>query len=292
MKTLKTLSVLLLSVGLLLTSCKKKDTTEDTPADQDPSISLVAGSGYTSADVTANVGTTLKVVYIALSNTNSSSKLDKVYGKLTSNNIIVADTTYIIAGSVISHKDSVSITLSTAGTSRLEFTVTDKAGKTASVAINITAVVVAPPTSAIGTGVIILGGSVDSHPSYLDLSATGTTYLTSAVNAGNAANIDLVYNKTKVLSPSDPAVTNTTVSGAGVITKMDVYTAKAYSAITDADIDAYVPTNAINATVANGTVIMFQTAGGKKGVFHLTAFSGSSTSTTTDNISIEGKVQQ
>jgi hypothetical protein len=292
MKTLKTYFTLGVSALLLLNSCKKSDSSTATPAPQNPSISLVGGSGYVSSDYTTSVGSpSITVKAISLSNSVSGSKLTEVYTTITSSNTVIYSNTATITTSVTSHSDSVVIPTTTAGTSRVVFKVTDKAGLTASVGVNITIVGPAPTVVPIGSGTpIVLGGSVDANPSHMDL-RTGATY-SSTVAAANASNIDLVYNKTKVYSPSDPLETNAAIHAAGRITKMDVYTAKGYSAITDADINAYMPSSSTNATVATGSVIMFITTEGKKGVFQVSAFNGSATSSTTDNISIVGKIQQ
>ena len=293
MKTLKTLSALVFAASILFTSCKKtNNTTSTTPSANNPSITLIGGTGFTSADYTTTVGAaSIKIGYTALSNTTSGSKLDHVYTSITSNNIVTYSTTTTFTTSITSHADSIIVPTSTAGTARVEFTVTDKAGLTATIGINITVVAAAPAIQAIGTGAITLGGSVDANPSYINL-YTGTTLNASSVTSSNAATIDLAYNKTKIYSPSDALETNTTVKSAGVITKLDVYTAKAYSAITAMDIAAYVPSGATNVTLASGTVVMFKTAAGKSGVFQVSAFNGSATSTTTDNISIVGQIQQ
>jgi hypothetical protein len=296
MKTLKTLSALVFAAGILFTSCKKTDNTTSTtpPVSKNPTITLIGGTGYTSSDYTTTVGApSIKIGYTAISNTSSGSKLDHVYTSITSNNVVTYSTTTTFTTSITSHADSIIIPTSTAGTARVEFTVTDKAGLTAVVGINITVVAASPAIMPIGTGTtaITLGGTVDTNPSYINM-YTGATLKSSQVTTSNAASIDLAYSKTKIYSPSDALETNTTVKGAGVITKLDVYTAKAYSAITAADIAAYTPTGATNVTLANGTVIMFKTAAGKNGVFQVTAFNGSATSTTTDNISIVGQIQQ
>ena len=292
MKTIKTLCALVLSAGVLFTSCSKKsNTTTTTPTSSNPSITLLGGTGFTSTDFTTTVGASVKIGYVALSNATSGSKLASVYTTFTSNNVITYSTTTTFTTSITTHEDSISVPTNNPISGRLEFTVTDKAGLTATVGINVTVVAAAPMVMPIGSGAITLGGSVDANASYINL-ASGTTLHSSAVTASNAATIDMVYNKTKVYSPSDPLETNTTVKAAGVITKLDVYTAKAYSAVTAADIDAYTPTGATNVTLANGTVVMFKTAAGKKGVFQVSAFNGSATSTTTDNISIVGQIQQ
>jgi hypothetical protein len=292
MKTLKTYIALACATLVVFNSCKKSDSPVTPPVSQNPSISLVGGSGYASTYYTTSVGAApVTVKAISLSNTNSNSSLVSVYTSVTSNNTITYSNTATLPSGAKSHSDSVVVSTATAGTSRVYFKVTDKAGLTETVAINVTVVGPSPSTMAIGSGAPIkLGGAVDPNPSYMNL-YTGATY-SQAVSHANALNIDLVYNKTKVYSPSDPLETDAVIKAAGVITKMDIYTAKAYSAITDADINAYSPSSSTNATVANGTVIMFVTNAGKKGVFQVSSFNGSATSSSTDNISITGKIQQ
>lgn len=298
MKTLKTaLSALVLVAGVLFTSCKKSDNTTNstTSTPNNPSINFVGGTGYISSDYTVTAGSALKVAWNANYNSTSKSYLSKIYRSTTSNNIIVDSNTvnFTSSSNTQSYRDSIvatapSVTVTTAF--HFQVTVTDKAGLTSSISLNLTVVPTPPATMAIGSGAITLGGSVDTNPSYMNL-YNGTTYSSSTANA-NASSIDMVYNKTKVYSPSDPLETNATIKAAGVITKMDVYTAKAYSAITASDIAAYVPSGATNVTLASGTVVMFKTAGGKNGVFQVSAFNGSATSATTDNITIVGQVQQ
>ena len=293
MKNLKSILTLSVSALLLFNSCKKTDSsTTAPPAPQNPSISLVGGPGYASSDYTTSVGSApITVKAISMSNTTSNSKLDNVYMSITSNNTVISSHTTTFTTSVTSHVDTVIIPTTTAGTSRVEFKVTDKAGKSSTVGINITVTGASPAVTPIGSGSpIVLGGAADPNPSHINL-LTGATYSAATANA-NASSIDMAYNKTKVYSPSDALETNSTIHASGKITKLDVYTAKAYTAVTDADINAYVPTGATNVTLANGTVIMFITNTGKKGVFQVTAFNGSATSTTSDNISIVGKVQQ
>ena len=292
---MKTLKTLVISVALMFASCKKTDNNNPngTPTSNNPTISLIGGNGYTSSDYTTTVGSaSIKIGYTALSNSTSGSKLDHVTFSMTSNNVVIASHTTTFTTSITSHADSISIPTTTAGTSRIEFVVTDKAGLTANVALNITIVGASPTLQAIGSGAAItLGGSVDTNPSYVNL-YNGTTWSASAVTSANASSIDLIYNKTKVFSPSDALCTNTTVHGNGVITKLDIYTAKAYSSITAADVNAYTPSGSTNLTLANGTVVMFLTSTGKKGVFQVSSFNGSATSSSTDNISIVGQVQQ
>ncbi|HEV7230610.1 MAG TPA: hypothetical protein VGO45_04735 [Bacteroidia bacterium] len=292
MKTLKTYIALAFVSLVVFNSCKKSDTPVTPPASQNPSISLVGGSGYASSDYTTSVGApSVTVKAISLSNTTSNSNLVSVYSSVTSNNTIVYSNTATLPSGAKSHSDSVVVTTTAPGTSRVEFKVTDKAGMVATVAINITVVGPSPATMPIGSGAPIkLGGSADPNPSYMNL-YTGATY-SQAVAEANATNIDLVYNKTKVYSPSDALETDAIIKAAGVITRMDVYTAKAYSSITDADINAYNPSGSTNTTVASGTVVMFKTNSGKKGVFQVSSFNGSATSSSTDNISIVGKIQQ
>jgi hypothetical protein len=292
MKTLKTLSALVFAAGVLFTSCSKKDNTTSTttPVSNNPTISLAGGTGYVAADYTATVGSSaFTIKALSAYNGTSKSNLVKVVKTITTNNVPVS-VTDTIAPNGANFADSLVINPSAIGTSRVQFTVTDKAGLTASVAINIT--VVAPTVIPIGTtgAAITLGGSLDSNPSYISLQ-TGTTYHASAVTSSNAANIQLSYSKTYAYSPSDALETNTTVKGAGIVTYVDVYTAKAYSAITAADINAYTPTGTTNVHLAAGTIVMFYTSTGKKGVFYVSTFNGSTTSST-DNISILGQVQQ
>lgn len=295
MKIVKILSALALSTGMLFVSCKKDSATPadtTTPVTNNPTISLVGGSGYTTADFTTTVGSPdIRIKTISLTNSTSGSKLDNMYITSTSNNVITYSNTTTFPSSTTSHNDSLVIPTLTAGTMRVEFKVTDKAGLTAMVGINITIVAAAPAVAAIGAGNITLGGASDASPSYVNLQ-TGTTYSAAAATA-NAMNIQLVYNKTKLLSPNDATVSNTAVQTSGVITKLAVYTAKAYSAITAADIAAYIISGtATNVTIANGSVVMFQTSTGKKGVLQIVTFNGSATSTTMDNITFAGQVQQ
>jgi membrane-bound inhibitor of C-type lysozyme len=288
---MKSYFVLAIGTLALLNSCKKSDTPTPTPASQNPSISLVGGPGYASSDYTFAVGSpSVTVKAISLSNTTTNSGLSSVYTTITSNNTIVYSNTSSPSGAK-SHSDSVVIVANTPGTSRVEFKVTDNAGHTATTGINITIVSAAPTVMSIGTGAAItLGGASDPNPSHMNL-YTGTTYSKSSANA-NALYIDLAYNKTKVYSPSDPLETNSVIKAAGVITHMDVYTAKAYSSISASDINSYVPSGATNASVASGTIIMFETNAGKKGVFQISSFNGSATSTSSDNISIIGQIQK
>jgi len=298
MKTLKTLSALVLAAGLIFTSSCKKSTTTDpsTPVSNNPTISLVGGTGYATADYTATVGDApMTIKTISLSNTTSGSKLDHVYISKTSNNMVIYSVTNTFTASITSHSDSLSIPTSTAGSVRVEFTVTDKAGLTATVGVNVTIVAAPPALMAIGSGNITLGGASSSLPSYMNL-YTGLTYLSNAASS-NPGNVELVYNNGNVYSPKDALETNPNISSGGVATTLNVYTAKTYTAITAADVAAYTPTGATKVTtLVAGTVVMFSTLSTgstptvKKGVFVVNSITASTNAS--DNIVIHGQIQQ
>ena len=299
MKTLKTLSTLVLAAGLIFTSCKKKDSTPDpTATPNDPSISLTGTSNafvaYVTADYTATVGDAVKFKAISLSNTTSGSKLDHLHFTLTQNNQTIIDSTETFSTSITNHSDSAYLPTSTVGVSRIQLTITDKAGLTATVAFNLTVVAPAPSIMAIGSGNITLGGANNTTlGSYANLQ-TGAVYLSGAAQS-TPGNVELVYNDGTVYSPTDAAETNTTIHAGGVATKLDIYTAKAYASITAADINAYTPTGTTKVTLTTGTVVMFSTGtvatgGVKKGVFVVNSIAASATSS--DNVVIQGQVQQ
>ncbi len=130
-------STLLLSGTLFISSCSKSDNT--TTTEQSPVIAFVAKTGFISGDATLAVGAKFKVNITASSNTSSNSKLanfniSRVYQNTPT---VVLDTT--ISQTSLNAEITASA-LNVAGVEKWIYKITDQAGQSAQISLNITTI--------------------------------------------------------------------------------------------------------------------------------------------------------
>jgi hypothetical protein len=114
-------AALLMTAAVFVSSC-----TKDEETDPGPSLTLKGGAGYTSADATILVGTTIKFGVVAGKSSVSNDKLTRFKCTLTSNNVpnTIKDTTL----NADSFNWETSIQFTSVGSGRLSFEITDKGG--------------------------------------------------------------------------------------------------------------------------------------------------------------------
>ncbi len=298
MKTLKTLSTLVLAAGLIFTSCKKKDSTPDptTPVNNDPSISWISNSssstGWTSSDATVTIGTPIQIGYNASANATTGTKLDSIFLNVVRTDI-TPNISYLATATTVANSPASTATgsvvipgaaITTAGIYNVSYKIHDKNGYTSSVSLNVTVV---PNIGTAGSGSATAGGSASAIGSYINLE-NAIVYTQSAAIA-NPSVVELVYNNGKLYSPTDAAETNSTIKAGGKVTMLQKYTGtSSFNNLTALDVAASNPT-ATNVTVAAGDIYFYST-NGKKGVFQVASLTASTGST--DGTTITIKIQQ
>lgn len=294
MKTLKTLSALVLAAGLIFTSCKKKDSTPDptTPVNNSPSISWISNSssstGWTSSDATVAIGASVQVGYDATANASTGAKLDTIYMTITRTDVnpnqVLSSTSNAVPNSpAATATGSVTIPATSAGVYNVTYKIHDKNSNTNSISLNITVV---PNIGNAGSGSATAGGANSAIGSYINLE-NAIVYTQSSATA-TPSNVELVYNDAKLYSPKDALESNTIIKNGGMITLLQKSNNSSFNTITALDVAASNPT-ATNVTVVAGEVYFFST-NGKKGVFQVASNPASTTSS--DNITLSIKIQQ
>jgi len=298
MKTLKTLSALVLSAGLIFTSCKKKDSDPDptNPTSNTPSISWISNSssstGWTSADATVTIGSPIQIGYNASANATTGTKLDSIFltivrTDVTPNVNVISTATTVPNSPAATATGSLSIpagTITSAGVYNVTYKIHDKNAYTNSVSLNVTVV---PNIGLAGSGSATAGGAASAIGSYINLE-NAIVYTQSAAIA-NPGVVELVYNNAKLFSPTDAAENNATIKAGGKLTMLQKYTgSSSFTSITALDVAASNPT-LTNVTVAAGDIYFYST-NGKKGVFQVASLTASTGST--DGTTITIKIQQ
>lgn len=302
MKKLSFFFALLIMASLpFFTSCSKDDTTTDVK----PSITFTGGTGFTSSDVTLEIGESIKVGISAFSNTSSNAKLQNLKIVRTFNNV-----PFTALDSTFSSTTAFNITLESyaypeAGVERWTFTITDKDGESAEIDFNITTIVSSGPITTYTQK--ILGSYANNDYGSSFASADGTVYTLSEAKA-NAAKIDWMYfyggstNLASLVAPShaDAAdVFSSTTNGVSTwsvrndtrLFKVSLPAGVSWDNITtDAEI---IPlATGISGGKTNlltvGQIIAFQTVTGKMGLIKIEAITG----TTAGTITYSVKVQQ
>lgn len=185
MKINRILVVLLMIAGVSLSSCKK----DDDIVNPEPTLNFIGGEGYTSSDVTITTGEQIKVGFNALSNKETNEKLTNFKLTLTANNQsqVLIDSTF----NEEVFTTTININFPDPVNARLEGVITDKAGRTTSVAFNITVeeagVKVAKHTD------VKLGSWNDEIGSFYNANENIIYNVTEA--AANQSKVDLVFYK-------------------------------------------------------------------------------------------------
>ncbi len=289
--SLLAIMMMLLAIPAIFTSCK--DDEESNP----PTLAFEAGTGYVSSNATVNANEAFTVGVRATANATSNSKLVNFKFELVSGSErkIMHDSTFSSSTYLVDYP----ITLSTAGTYTLYFTVKDKAGESTEKTLTIT--VKAATVDEINAYTAKILAAQDASGGSAFASTTGAVF-TKADAKTNAAIVDFIYyysttasTGAEMISPKY-AQTNysTYVSGWSVLNETKftgLLTSVDFAAIaTGADIAALVtnPSNDRATTLVVGSTFGFKTAAGKLAVAKVTALSG----TTAGSITIDVKVQK
>ena len=288
MKFLSGLAILAL-VGMF-TSCEE---TEDPVG---PSINLIGSGGFIASNVTVEVSDDL---YFKWSATAGDAKLSTF--TIYKDGAIVPDWNMVEIPNSESDAYSAADTLSapsTVGMYTYSFVVTDKDGlaDTTSVDVN----VVKTAVDLANFDVVLLGAQSSSEPSCASLE-TGVRYAISGDEAKtNSASVDIVhYNGSKDVAIYAPSQTDIqAVSAYGISTwatknatkfSLSTMSADDFDAIsTDADLeDLGTPDKDFIGFLALDDVVIFETAGGKMGVFRVDAIVDDPAGSVTLNVKVE-----
>ncbi|MEA5111403.1 hypothetical protein SDC9_31707 [bioreactor metagenome] len=186
-------AALLMSVAVVFTSCS-----DDEETDPGPSLTIKGGAGYTSDDVTVQVGSSIKIGVVGTKSSVSGNKLTRFRFILTSNNIAntILDSTF--------NSDSFSwereITFVSQVSGRLSFELTDKGGMKAEKGFNIIA---QGPETIKYTG-IELGSSNDNTLGSFFSTVDGNVYFVNQTTNSPTvqALIDFLFVKNPPALPS------------------------------------------------------------------------------------------
>lgn len=292
-------AILAIASTSFFTSCTKDDTT-----DQNPTLNLSGGNGYVASDVTLTNGEYFVVGVNAFSNATSNSKLASFKVTRTSNN--KTDPAYDTTFSTASYAVDIEFqALTTAGTERWEFTVTDKAGNTATKSFTITTTAAAGDINTYTA--VLMGGQLNPTLGSFYSTATNSVLKWAAANAAPAS-VDFVYyygtsNLATISAPADADVTSVTnFSGIANWNPRNATKFKKLSGVTWENINSAATigaqATALSLTKANslaiGDLVAFETAAtstnvSKKGVFKVVSLQGTSAGTDR-TITIEVKI--
>ncbi|WP_156140427.1 hypothetical protein [Sporocytophaga myxococcoides] len=296
----KFFSMMALAAVALLSSCSNED--DPKPA---PSLDFVAGTGYTTGDVTLAPGSTLKVKWVA----NKGDKdMDKF--QVTINNAYLVDyapdgagsNPYSLKGSNQNTYQGEISTVVSSNVGNVEtytFTVTDKNGNSTSKSIKVTIGTV--QTGAIDTWTAVILGN-ENHAtlgSFYD--AEGNVVYTQAAAKTNASAVDFVFYHGQANGASMAAPSNTDASAVftGLTSwatrnatkfKSTSLTQTEFNAVTGANVLGEAATGATDTQVTNlsvGKVFAFTTVGGKSGLAYVSQLSGSFTASGTITITVK-----
>lgn len=293
------LLVLFVATISLFTSCKK----DEDPTEQEPTINFVGGAGFTSTDVTLPAGSDFKVGITAAANTNSNAKLVKFKVTRTANNVPTTVTDSTISTATLNFTRT--FTTNTEGNKeRWSFEVTDSEGMSKAVTFEISSEAVVKIYTA-----ILMGGQMNTTVGSFWSSANNTV-MKQADAIVNQAKVDFLYfygttNQATIAAVDDDQAAiawnnlfnNWTVKNA---TRFNKVTGVNWAGITEYN-EELILQNATSLTasranlLAVGDIVAFETAAtstnpGKKGLFKVTAITG--TSGTDRTITLEVKIQK
>ncbi len=289
MKKISLFFVVLLAGASFLTSCTK-DTTP-------PTINFLGGAGYTSSDATIVAGTDIKIGITAQSGSAKLETLEIV--AIHSNTPVPVHTETIDASSSDSFSKDYTLTIDEIGETKLNFTITDKDGETATVSLTITATQVDDVTTYTQK---ILGSYDNSTYGSSFASADGTVYKMVDAKA-NSSKIDWLYfygvsNLATLASPDDVDAA-TIFDGTSGLQTWATLNGTRFNKVTAAVVWDNVTTAAniadiaINttATKANqlqvGNIVAFKTVGNKLGLIKITEITGTGAGTITYDVKVQ-----
>jgi hypothetical protein len=297
MKKLIYLFAAIMFAGMtFMTSCTK----DETPENLDPTINFKGGADYISEDATLETLQQFKIGIIAQSNSNSQKALTNLNITRTFDNTawFVWDT----AIDVTAYDININLlALNVEGTEKIDFTVTDKDGKTATISLNITTVATAGPINSYTDKIL---GSYQSATGSSFASIDGTVYSLADAKA-NSEKIDWVYfygatNAATIASPMDDDAQNVYNDATNGIATWDIKNDTKFKKVVDnidwADItdDTILKEQAVGADqtkinqIAVGDLISFVAANGKTGMIKIDNI----VTGTDGTIDISVKVQQ
>lgn len=270
MKINRILVVLLMIAGVSLSSCKK----DDDIVNPEPTLNFIGGEGYTSTDVTINAGEQIKVGFNASANNETNEKLTNFKLTLTANNQsqTLVDSTF----NEETFTTTIFIEFPEPVTARLEGTITDKAGRTTSVAFNVT--VEEAGVKVLKHTDVKLGSWNDEIGSFYN--AQENTVFTVSQAAANQAKVDLVFYKgvndlNAIAAPADESlesiltfdISNWETRNATLFIKTEM-TVEDFDAIGEyyefpEFVEAEANTKIVN--MVNGDVLFFKTEAGALG---------------------------
>lgn len=280
------LSMLAIAGVLFLSSCGDD---EDDPAPNGPVVGLIATDSSISGDATLTVGSSFGVLV-------SASKGDRNMDTWS----ILRDGIALSAFDGLDVPDNDAFTVpvadipvpSTAGAYTYEFVITDNGGATGSVSWVITAEDAASFTEFTNKQ---LGGQSNANFGSFFKSSDGTVLFLADANSSNGADVDFFYyngatNGPTLFSPTDPDAGGL-FGGAvgGWSTQNDTKiqsTSLDYASATPADVMGESVTGTKANQLASGDVVIFETAGGVKGIAEVSALATGNDGAITLNIKV------
>jgi hypothetical protein len=283
----------ILAVALVgfITSCEKD---EDAVG---PSINLIGSGGFIATDQTVEVGTDLPFSWSA---TKGDAKLTTFWIEMNGNIIPAWNNVEIPNDQSDAYSAADTLEASgTVGTYTYDFIVEDKDGMTDTASVVITTT--EAPEDLEEHTVVLLGAQDNTQePSCASLE-TGVRYSISGQEAANnSVSVDIIhYNGAKDVALYAPSNTDIqAVSAYGITgwnarndTKLSTttLTATEFDNIeTDADLDGLgTPDDDFVGFLEVNDVVLFETAGGKRGVFMVTALTDAADGSVTIDIKVE-----
>lgn len=280
------LAAMILASFAFFTACTK-DTTP-------PSMNFKGGSGYTSDNVTIDAGSALK---FGINASSGSSKLSGFTLKATHNNITV--TVIDSAFSSDSFNQDYTLEIWDEGETRLAFTITDKDGETAELAIVVTANAVDDINA---YSEVLLGSYDNSTYGSSFASADGTVYKIADAKA-NSTKIDWLYfygvsNQATLAAPDD-ADAATIFTGTNGLPSWATRNATRFRLVTEGAVWDNIATSADITAIATsttetkvnqlavGNIVAFKTAGNKLGLIKITEITGTGAGTIKYDVKVQ-----
>lgn len=291
----------MLATSALFTSCS--DDKDDPIVDKTPNLTFVGGTNYVSSDASFVVGSSFKVGINASANSSTSEKIRKVVITRIFNNTPVVISNRSMKESNYSLDTTFTANQST-GIEKIMFVITDDAGLTKELTLNITTTAAAGDIKSY-TAVLMGGqGNVNAGSFY---SSKDNTVMFQASAITNQSSVDFVfwYGATSLYAIGAPANSDANTAFSPLFnswttkndTKFKKVTGVNFDGITDDSVITAQATGLIDTKVASLTVndvVAFETAAtstyaSRKGIFKVLEVSGTSAATRT--IKIQVKIQ-
>ena len=298
MKKLHFLILGVLLAGITMFSSCSKDSTDPT-VDQKPTLTFQVGTGYTSANATMPVGTSIKIGIRASANTSSGSKLvDMQMTRTYNGGSQTYDTT--LNNLTNFNVDFITKANTQAGDETFIFTIKDKSGQVNTLSIMITTTPVSNPINAFSMKILGAQGSATGSSF---ASIDGTVYNLADAKA-NSAKVDLMYyygatDLATIAAPDDDHAL-TIFTGTSGLQNWVTKNATKFKLITDAVDFAAIADDAVIVAqtasgvdqsrlpaLASGKLIAFITASGKKGILKVESITGQDAGSMTISVKVQ-----